>query len=135
MYVICSYRIYHIDTIVNLPQNSKCSPRLQGLAVPVRASCKNVQTNVPPSDIDDVYFLTTLGFMCLLGQSSCLLCISTSLGEVFPVIPTSPRLISLDMAHFVKITIAWSDLVGNILILTSEARARRCKQYCHYCCY
>ena len=40
--------------------------------------------------------------------------ISTSLGEVFPVIPTSPRMISLDMAHFVKITIAWSDLVGNI---------------------
>ena len=41
-------------------------------------------------------------------------CTSTSLGEVFPVIPTSPRLISLDMAHFVNINIAWSDLVGNI---------------------
>ena len=111
MYILYSYHIYHIYTSVNLPPNSKCSPRLQGLAVPVRASCNNV----PPYVIDDMYFLTTLGFMCLLGQSSCLLRISTSLGEVFPVIPTSPISISLDMASFVNINIAWSDLVGNII--------------------
>ena len=92
------------------------SPSVVAVLVPINgpnlSRSKNVQENVPP-------LLWTTNIFCIKHSVSCICwvnnCTSTSLGEVFPVIPTSPISISLDIANFVKITIAWSDLVRNVI--------------------